>query len=562
MKKFLSIFVALAMVLSLFAGVGARTAKAAAAPITEAATGISLTDATLHGLSDDAAAGHSFWVSLSTIDTTSATLPTGVYSTPDLGTIAASTQFSALLSSAAGLPAVTASTTYYFVAWCSDGTTWTPGTVMSFTTAAPPILVTGITVTGAGSATTVVNGGTLAMSAAVVPANATDATVTWSVAAGTGTATIGASTGVLTATGVGTVTVTATAHDASGKTGTEVITVTTAPTLSSIAIAPATVTLAGAATQAFVATATYRHATTATVTATYTATLGTFSGSTYTAPAATVATQTATVTGTYLTKTATATVTILGTHLLSSIAIVPATVTLAGAATQAFVATATYSDATTATVVAAYVATLGTFGTGATASTYTAPAATVAAQTATVTGTYTEGAVTKTATAVVTILGTHTLSSILQALKALYKKIGDTAKLIRDKVKADKAAGKDLTAFTADLKTAQKYATHRAVSRGIMLTEAERTALAAMQTNIRTFEQDLKTLQKIKTPKATKARLDALKVTIKAAIAARTAKIKTIHTAALTQYSSRLVTLIADATRKLAWMQDLLARLP
>ncbi|MHB8106896.1 MAG: hypothetical protein ACYDH4_05650 [Candidatus Cryosericum sp.] len=147
----------------------------------------------------------------------------------------------------------------------------------------------------------------------------------------------------------------------------------------------------------------------------------------------------------------------------------------------------------------------------------------------------------------------------LQALKALYKQIGDTAKLIRNKVKADKAAGKDLTTFAADLKTARKYATHRAVSRGIMLTEAERTALAAMQTSIRTLRQQLRAQQKAKAPQAT---LDALRVQIKAAIAARTAYLKTIHTAALTQYSSRLVTLLADANMKLAFMQALLARLP
>ena len=90
-----------------------------------------------------------------------------------------------------------------------------------------PIPVTSITVTGAGSATTVANGGTLAMSAAVLPANATDPSVAWSVAAGTGTATIN-STGVLTGTGDGTVTVTATANDSSGKTGTLGITVTAA----------------------------------------------------------------------------------------------------------------------------------------------------------------------------------------------------------------------------------------------------------------------------------------------------------------------------------------------
>jgi len=156
----------------------------------------------------------------------------------------------------------------------------------------------------------------------------------------------------------------------------------------------------------------------------------------------------------------------------------------------------------------------------------------------------------------------------LLTLKALYKQIGDTAKLIRDKVKADKAAGKDLTTFTADLKTALKDATHRAVSRGIMfprgimLTEAERTALAAMQTSIRTLEQQLKTLRKIKTPKATKTALDALKVQIKATIAARTAYLKTIHTAALANYSARLLTLIADANVKLTFLQGLLIRLP
>ena len=150
----------------------------------------------------------------------------------------------------------------------------------------------------------------------------------------------------------------------------------------------------------------------------------------------------------------------------------------------------------------------------------------------------------------------------LLALKALYKQVRDTAKLIRDKVKAAKAAGKDLTAFAADLKTARMYATHRAVSHGIMLTEAERTALAAMQTSIRMLEQQLKTLRKIKTPKATKTALDALKVQIKAAIAARTAYLKTIHTAALANYSARLLTLIADANVKLTFLQGLLIRLP
>jgi Zn-dependent oligopeptidase len=147
----------------------------------------------------------------------------------------------------------------------------------------------------------------------------------------------------------------------------------------------------------------------------------------------------------------------------------------------------------------------------------------------------------------------------LETLKGLYKQIGDTAKLIRDKVKVDKAAGKDLTAFTAALKTALKDATHRAVSRGIMLTETERAALKAMQTSIRTLEQQLKTQRKAKAPKTT---LDATKAQIKTAIAVRTAYLKTIHTAALADYSNRLATLIADAKTKLTFLQTLLTNLP
>lgn len=84
----------------------------------------------------------------------------------------------------------------------------------------PPILVSGITVTGANSATTIdTYHGTLQMSADVLPVDATDATYTWSVVNGTGTATISAS-GLLTAATDGVVTVVATANDASGVTGT------------------------------------------------------------------------------------------------------------------------------------------------------------------------------------------------------------------------------------------------------------------------------------------------------------------------------------------------------
>ncbi|MFZ2413736.1 MAG: hypothetical protein WAW16_05895 [Candidatus Cryosericum sp.] len=147
----------------------------------------------------------------------------------------------------------------------------------------------------------------------------------------------------------------------------------------------------------------------------------------------------------------------------------------------------------------------------------------------------------------------------LQALKVLYRQIGDTAKTIRDKVRAARVAGSGLTAFSADLKTALKYATHRTVSRGIMLTEAERATLEAMQKSIRTLEQQLKMQRKAKAPQAT---LDAVRAQIRATIAARTAYLRTTHTAALAQYSSRLDTLIADANMKLTFLQGLLVRLP
>ena len=88
-----------------------------------------------------------------------------------------------------------------------------------------PILVSAITVQGQGGATTVTSGSTLQMVATVTPANATNASVTWSVTNGTGTATINPSTGVLTGGASGTVQVCATANDGSGTSGCTTITV-------------------------------------------------------------------------------------------------------------------------------------------------------------------------------------------------------------------------------------------------------------------------------------------------------------------------------------------------
>ncbi len=87
----------------------------------------------------------------------------------------------------------------------------------------PAIKVTGITVTGQGGSSVInTKGGTLQLSAEVIPAEASDRTVTWSVTNGTGQASISSS-GLITAIADGTVTATATANDGSGITGTLII---------------------------------------------------------------------------------------------------------------------------------------------------------------------------------------------------------------------------------------------------------------------------------------------------------------------------------------------------
>lgn len=86
------------------------------------------------------------------------------------------------------------------------------------------VLVTGISVADA----SVQVGSTYQMSATISPLNATNQTVSWSVANGTGAASISSS-GLLSATSVGTVTVTATATDGSGISGSATVTVTAVP---------------------------------------------------------------------------------------------------------------------------------------------------------------------------------------------------------------------------------------------------------------------------------------------------------------------------------------------
>jgi hypothetical protein len=78
------------------------------------------------------------------------------------------------------------------------------------------VLVTSITVSGAGGASTITTDeGTLQLSASVLPEDATNKNVTWSISNGTGSATI-SSGGLVTAVTDGTVTARATANDGSG----------------------------------------------------------------------------------------------------------------------------------------------------------------------------------------------------------------------------------------------------------------------------------------------------------------------------------------------------------
>ena len=87
------------------------------------------------------------------------------------------------------------------------------------------VLVNGITVAGADGITSIITDkGSLQLNADVLPLNATDKSVSWSIANGSIHATLSA-TGLLTAIDNGTVTIRASANDGSGIYGTLVITI-------------------------------------------------------------------------------------------------------------------------------------------------------------------------------------------------------------------------------------------------------------------------------------------------------------------------------------------------
>jgi hypothetical protein len=134
----------------------ASTSTSTASVITDAASGETTSDATLNGTNGPVdASSSSFWVSTSPFVATSTNtnLPAGVYSTLDLGPVTAGTDYSALLSSLTNaaspsdMPAVTASTTYYYAAWVEVDGTWYPGAVQSFVTT-PPTATSTATISG------------------------------------------------------------------------------------------------------------------------------------------------------------------------------------------------------------------------------------------------------------------------------------------------------------------------------------------------------------------------------------------------------------------------------
>ena len=131
--------------------------------------------------------------------------------------------------------------------------------------------VNSITVSGQGGATTITSdGATLQMVATVLPANATNKTVTWSITSGSAYATINPTSGLLTAVDNGTVTVRATATDGSNVYGSTSITISGQATpVSSITVSGqggATTITSDGATLQMVATVLPANATNKTVT--------------------------------------------------------------------------------------------------------------------------------------------------------------------------------------------------------------------------------------------------------------------------------------------------------
>jgi len=151
----------------------------------------------------------------------------------------------------------------------------------------------------------------------------------------------------------------------------------------------------------------------------------------------------------------------------------------------------------------------------------------------------------------------------LAALKTLGQQVREAATAVQEKVKAAKAAGKDLSAFKAGIATALKGGRNLrfnvARMRKPQLTAAERTGLKGVEVRARELKKQLKAKIDAKAPQA---EIDALKAQLKPIIAEREALVKAFRARARAQFFGRLDNLIGGATRELAFLKRLLARLP
>ena len=127
----------------------------------------------------------------------------------------------ATIGSSSGLLTARRNGTVTVTARTNDGSNISATTTI--TISGQPVEVTSVTVSGAGGASEITaDGGTLQMEAAVLPDDATDKTVSWSITPETGVADITTG-GLLTAACNGEVTVRATANDGSGRYGEKII---------------------------------------------------------------------------------------------------------------------------------------------------------------------------------------------------------------------------------------------------------------------------------------------------------------------------------------------------
>ena len=158
----------------------------------------------------------------------------------------------------------------------------------------------------------------------------------------------------------------------------------------------------------------------------------------------------------------------------------------------------------------------------------------------------------------------------LAALKTLGQQIREAAKAVWEKAKAAKDAKKDLSAFKEDLKTVKEdlktvFKSRHNLRHNIQrmrkpqLTEAERTQLKAIESRALELRKQLKAKIHAKAPQV---EIDALKAQLKAVIAEREALVKTFRASVRARYLGHLDNLIAQATKDLAFLQGLLARLP